>query len=160
MCETFGMTVSPDDAYLVLRGIRTLAARLDVHERGALVVAEWLSRHENVARVFCPALPGHPQHDLWRRDCSGTNGLLSIELRGLGDGQVRTFIDSLGLFGIGASWGGFESLVTPCNMVEERSMADWSGRGPVLRLHVGLEDPQDLVEDLRQAFDACACAGA
>jgi len=153
MCETFGMTVSPDDSYLVLRGIRTLAARMDVHERGALVVAQWLARHGNVAHVFCPALPGHPQHNLWRRDCRGTNGLLTIQLRDLNDDQVRIFIDSLNLFGIGASWGGFESLITPCNMVEARSLTDWSGHTHVLRLHIGLEDPNDLVSDLRQAFE-------
>ena len=155
MSETFGITVSPDDAYLVLRGIRTLSARLALHERGALLVADWLTTQDNVENVFCPALPTYPQNHLWCRDCRGTNGLLSFEFRGVDDHGARKFIDTLELFGIGASWGGFESLVTPCKMTEERTLTDWSRRGPVIRLHIGLEDPSDLIDDLRNGFSAC-----
>jgi cystathionine beta-lyase len=122
-CDAFGMTVSPDDAWLVLRGIRTLSARLQMHERHALEVAHWLEKRPEVATVFCPALPGHPGHDIWQRDCSGTNGLLSIELQpGTGNAAVERFVDALTLFGRGSSWGGYESLVAWTNMRAARSV--------------------------------------
>ena len=153
--DAFGMTVSPDDAFLVLRGTRSLAARLAMHERGALTVAQWLQTRTEVSTVFCPALPCHPGHTLWQRDCSGTNGLLSFELaRRFDHTAADRLIDSLQLFGIGASWGGYESLVTRANMKDARSVADWSGRGEVIRLHIGLEDPVDLLNDLQQGFEA------
>lgn len=155
--DAFGMTVSPDDAYLVLRGARSLAARLALHESSALQVAAWLQTRGEVATVFCPALPGHPGHALWQRDCSGTNGLLSFELQHAFDqAAAERLIDSLQLFGIGASWGGYESLVTLTDMRRARSVADWSGRGQVIRLHIGLEDPADLLRDLQQGFAALA----
>lgn len=158
--DAFGMTVSPDDAYLVLRGIRSLAARLAMHERHALRVAGYLQERPEVRTVFCPALPGHPGHDIWRRDCSGTNGLLSFELQpGFERAAAEHWIDSLALFGLGASWGGYESLVTQADLGAARSVADWSGRGVVVRLHIGLEDPQDLIADLDQAFAALGPAG-
>ena len=153
--DAFGMTVSPDDAFLVLRGTRSLAARLAQHERGALTVAQWLQTRTEVSTVFCPALPCHPGHALWQRDCSGTNGLLSFELaRRFDHAAADRLIDSLQLFGIGASWGGYESLVTRANMKDARSVADWSDRGEVIRLHIGLEDPVDLLNDLQQGFEA------
>lgn len=155
--DAFGMTVSPDDAWLVLRGIRTLAARLEMHERHALKVAQWLQARPEVARVFCPALPGDPGHALWRRDCGGTNGLLSFEFQpGTSQADANRFIDALRLFGLGASWGGYESLVTAANMARTRSVADWRGRGPVVRLHIGLEEPAELIEDLAAALDSLA----
>lgn len=105
-CDAFGMTVSPDDAWLVLRGMRTLAARLQMHEQHALTVAKWLLEQPAVRTVFCPALPSHPGHELWLRDCQGTNGLVSFELpEGTPQANVDRFIDSLRLFGLGASWG-------------------------------------------------------
>lgn len=153
--DAFGMTVSPDDAWLVMRGTRTLAARLSMHERHALAVARWLQGRGEVKTVFCPALPEHPGHAIWRRDCTGTNGLLSFELQpGTAAETVDRFIDSLQLFGLGASWGGYESLVTAAHMTRARSVTDWSQRGPVLRLHIGLEDPQDLLADLENGFSA------
>lgn len=152
-CDAFGMTVSPDDAWLVLRGLRTLSARLRMHEEHALQVARWLASHPAVRTVFCPALPSHPGHALWQRDCEGTNGLLSFELApGTAPAAVDALIDGLRLFGLGASWGGYESLVTPAHMAQARSVTDWSARGPVVRLHIGLEDPRDLIADLDQAF--------
>lgn len=155
--DAFGLTVSPDDAYLVLRGARSLAARLAMHERNALQVAPWLQARSEVATVFCPALPEHPGHALWQRDCTGTNGLLSFELKKDFDtAAAERLIDSLQLFGIGASWGGYESLVTLTDMRRARSVADWSSRGQVIRLHIGLEDPTDLVRDLMQGFAALA----
>lgn len=158
-CDAFGMAVSPDDAWLVLRGMRSLGARLQMHEQHALVVARWLQAHPDVATVFCPALPTHPGHALWQRDCHGTNGLLSLELRpGTPQAAVDRLIDGLQLFGIGASWGGYESLVTQAHMAEARSVTDWSRRGPVVRLHIGLEDPADLVADLARAMDQVGLA--
>ncbi|QNP50496.1 cystathionine beta-lyase [Diaphorobacter aerolatus] len=152
-CDAFGMTVSPDDAWLVLRGVRSLAARLKTHEQHALDVARWLETHPAVVKVYCPALPSHAGHDLWIRDCHGTNGLVSLELPvGTSQQQVDRFIDSLALFGLGASWGGYESLVTPTDMKQARSVTDWSAHGPVVRLHIGLEEPEDLKRDLAQAF--------
>lgn len=154
-CEAFGMTTSPDDAWLVLRGTRSLAARLKMHEQHALQVANWLAARKQVARVFCPALETDPGHALWKRDCAGTNGLLSIELQpGTTAAAVDRFIDGLSLFGLGASWGGYESLVTGANMQRARSVTDWSARGPVVRFHIGLEDPADLLADLERGFAA------
>ncbi|SDM74884.1 cystathionine beta-lyase [Polaromonas sp. JS666] len=153
--DAFGMTVSPDDAFLVLRGTRSMAARLAVHESGALKVAAWLQARSEVASVFCPALPSHPGHAIWQRDCKGTNGLLSFELRqGFDQAAAERLIDGLRLFGLGASWGGYESLVTLANLRNARSVTDWSGRGQIIRLHIGLEDPADLLADLQQGFAA------
>jgi cystathionine beta-lyase len=151
------MTVSPDDAYLELRGARSLAARLALHEKNALHIAHWLQARSEVQTVFCPALPTHPGHALWRRDCRGTNGLVSFELKKEFDiAAAECLVDSLALFGIGASWGGFESLVTLADMARARSVTDWSGRGPIIRLHAGLEDCADLARDLEQGFAALA----
>lgn len=154
-CDAFGMTVSPDDAYLVLRGTRTLAARLQMHEQHGLDVAHWLMARSEVASVFHPALPHHPGHHLWQRDATGSNGLLSFELHPRYDKAAAIrLIDALKLFGIGASWGGYESLVTLCNVKAARSVAKWEGRGEIIRLHIGLESPVDLIDDLRQAMAA------
>ncbi|SFU55525.1 cystathionine beta-lyase [Polaromonas sp. YR568] len=154
-CDAFGMTVSPDDAYLVLRGARSMAARLALHESHALKVAAWLQARSEVATVFCPALPEHPGHAIWQRDCTGTNGLLSFELqRTFDQAAAERLIDGLRLFGLGASWGGYESLVTLANLSNARSVTDWSGRGQIIRLHIGLEDPADLLNDLQQGFAA------
>jgi cystathionine beta-lyase len=150
--DDFGMTTSPDDAYLVLRGIRTLGARLAMHEAHALKVASWLQDHPAVAETFCPALPAHPGHAIWQRDCSGTNGLLSFALRDAGAAAAERFVDALRLFAIGASWGGYESVVSVMDMTRIRTLTDWSGRSPVIRLHVGLEDPDDLIADLELGF--------
>jgi cystathionine beta-lyase len=151
MTDTFGSTVSPDDAYLVLRGARTLAARLDVHQRQALQVAHWLQAHAQVKRVFHPALPDHPSHALWQRDFSGSNGLLTFELANNDPALLERFIDGLQLFGLGASWGGFESLVIVAN-VKDRVNPDDKALNPLLRLHIGLEDVSALIEDLQRGF--------
>ncbi|WP_420995402.1 cystathionine beta-lyase [Cupriavidus sp. 30B13] len=154
LADAFGIAVSPDDAYLVQRGMRTLGARMAQHERSALAVARWLQARSEVAEVFCPALPGDPGHALWQRDCHGTNGLLSFSLRGSAPGAAEHFVDSLALFGIGASWGGFESLAVLADMRGARSVTDWSARGQVVRLHIGLEDSGDLIADLARGFEA------
>lgn len=153
MSDTFGATVSPDDAYLVLRGARTLATRLEVHERQALEIAHWLQAQPQVKRVFHPALPDHPGHALWQRDFKGSNGLLSFELNEADDAYVERFIDALQLFGLGASWGGFESLITVADTQDRQSATDRS-LNPVLRLHIGLEDVEALIEDLERGFAA------
>ncbi len=153
MSDNFGATVSPDDAYLVLRGARTLAPRLEVHERQALEVAYWLQAQPQVKRVFHPALPDHPDHALWRRDFTGSNGLLSFELNEADAAYVERFIDAQQLFGLGASWGGFESLITVAD-TQDRHSADDRSLNPVLRLHIGLEDVAALVEDLQRGFGA------
>jgi cystathionine beta-lyase len=153
MSDTFGNTVSPDDAYLVLRGARTLAARLDVHERQAVRVALWLQQQPQVKRVFHPALPDHPGHAVWKRDFSGSNGLLTFELNDADPRHLERFIDALELFGLGASWGGFESLIIVAN-VGDRDNASDKSLNPLLRLHIGLEDVDALIEDLQRGFAA------
>ncbi len=159
MSDTFGNTVSPDDAYLILRGARTLAPRLDTHERQALEIAHWLQAQPQVKRVFHPALPEHPGHGLWQRDFKGSNGLLSFELRERDDAYLERFIDALQVFGLGASWGGFESLVTVAD-TKDRQSAEDRALNPVVRLHVGLEDVEVLVEDLRRGFAQAAASAS
>ncbi|MBD1551247.1 cystathionine beta-lyase [Pseudomonas typographi] len=148
MTDTFGHTVSPDDAWLVLRGARSLAARLAVQQRQALEVAQWLQAQPSVVRVFHPALPSHPGHALWKRDFNGSNGLLSVEFRpGF---AAERFVDALALFGIGASWGGFESLAVMVDVAERQG--GYRPAGPVVRLHIGLEATASLLADLAQGL--------
>ncbi len=147
-----GQTVSSDDAFLVLRGIRTLGLRLERHSRNALRIAKWLGDINAVARVFHPALESDPNHQLWKRDASGSNGLISIEFKPDADPhEIEQGIDGLQLFGIGSSWGGFESLVLPVDPARTRLRNDKS-IGYLLRLHIGLEDPDDLISDLDAMF--------
>ncbi|HGM9785447.1 TPA: cystathionine beta-lyase [Proteus mirabilis] len=154
--EALGQASSPDDAALVLRGMRTLAQRLTNHGKSALAIAQWLETRPEVAKVWFPELPTHPRHDLWKRDCKGSNGLLPIEFKQKYTiKQSEQFIDALTLFGIGASWGGFESLALPANVMGARTATDWrEGHGPFVRLHIGLESTDDLIADLTQAFSA------
>lgn len=149
MNTAVGNTVSPDDAYLVLRGARSLAARMAMHERHALQVAEWLQTQDQVARVRYPALPSDPGHAIWKRDFHGCNGLLSFEFKTAERQVLERFVGALQLFGIGYSWGGFESLITE---VEHHGVAN--ARGPMLRLQIGLESPDDLIADLQAGFAA------
>lgn len=150
----YGQTVSGDDAYLISRGIRTLPARMAMHAESAQRVMQWLGSRPEIVHVFNPSLPEDPGHQLWKRDCAGINGLITIELSPVYDAcQMESFIDALQLFGLGASWGGFESLVIPANMAAARSLSDWSCRGQIVRLHIGLEETEDLIADLAQALD-------
>lgn len=150
----FGQTVGADDAYLVLRGMRSLPLRMAQHAKNAMQVAEALQARPEIARVLCPALPGDPSHAIWRRDCTGANGLLTIELAApYTDADVDRLIDSLQLFGIGASWGGFESLAIPAQLTS-RALPPSTPHGAMLRLHIGLEDPEDLIGDLEKGLDA------
>ncbi len=152
--EAMGQVSSPDDVSLVLRGMRTLATRLAAHGQSAMTVARWLQERTEVKKVYFPGLEEHPRHDLFKRDCKGINGLLTIELKSqYTQEDAETFIDALELFGIGASWGGFESLVLPANVQGARSATDWSQHGQFIRLHIGLEDVNDLLTDLEQGLN-------
>jgi cystathionine beta-lyase len=148
---TLGTHVGPDDVYLTLRGIRTLGVRLERHAASGLKVAEWLHRRREVARVLYPPLAGDRSHALWKRDMKGGCGLLGLVFNGWDDAQASAFVDALALFGIGASWGGFESLAIVSHPERTRSATRWT-EGPLVRLHIGLEDPDDLIADLDQAF--------
>lgn len=149
-----GWAVSPDDAYQMLRGVRTLPTRLTRHGESAIEVATWLMTRPEVDSVLCAALPGAPGHDLWRRDCSGYNGLFSMVMKPGSAGSVDAFLDALSLFGLGYSWGGFESLAIPCDPQLKFRHESPSYAGPLIRLHVGLEDPADLIADLDRALAA------
>jgi len=148
--RVLGQTAGPDDAWLALRGLRTLDVRLKRHEENGLKVARWLTAQPQVARVLHPALPDCPGHDLWRRDFSGATGLFSFVLAGGDDAARARLIDSLELFGIGYSWGGYESLALPADPVRTATTLDLEG--PLVRLHIGLEDSDDLIADLAAAL--------
>nr|WP_310497334.1 cystathionine beta-lyase [Sandarakinorhabdus sp.] len=143
-----GHSVSPDDAALALRGLRTLAVRLDRQEASALTIARWLEGQDAVERVLHPALPSHPGHALWRRDFTGASGLFGFVLKRGSRQQLGALIDDLAHFGIGFSWGGFESLALPVKMDGCRSVTTLDYTGPIVRLSIGLEDPADLIADL------------
>lgn len=147
----FGQMSSPDDCWLALRGLRTLAVRLRQHQESATALAHWLAEQPDVTEVRYPALTGSVGHELWRRDFSGASGLLSFALRGDRARRDR-FVDSLRLFGIGYSWGGFESLALPVDPQVFRSATAWEGHEPLIRLHIGLENVDDLRADLERAF--------
>lgn len=152
----FGQMSSPDDCWLALRGLRTLGVRLRQHQDSALPIAQWLANRPEVGEVRYPALPGSPGHALWRRDFTGASGLFSFTLKGGNDAMRTRFIDSLRHFGIGYSWGGFESLALPVDPRSIRTATCWANPDPLIRLHIGLEDRADLIADLEQAFAACA----
>ena len=143
-----GQTASPDDAWLGARGLRTMAVRLDQHGRAALRIAQWLTSRPEVARVLHPALPDCPGHAIFARDFKGASGLFSFVLNGGSDAARSALIDGLEHFGIGYSWGGFESLAIPVDPQRHRSATTWEAEGPLVRLQIGLEDPEDLIADL------------
>jgi cystathionine beta-lyase len=149
-----GASVSPDDAFQALRGLRTLELRLKRHGESGLQVARWLAEQPQVARVMHPALPGDPGHALWRRDFTGAAGLFGAVLKPAPKAEVHALFDRLTLFGLGFSWGGYESLAIPCDPQIKRTASPWREKGPLIRLNIGLEDPADLIEDLRQALAA------
>lgn len=151
----FGQVSGPDDCWLALRGLRTLGVRLRQHESSALEIAQWLDARPEVGRVLHPALPSCPGHEQWRRDFGGSSGLFSFTLRGADDAMRVRFIDGLRHFGIGYSWGGFESLALPVDPQGIRTATSWSEADPLIRLHIGLENPADLIADLEQALAAC-----
>ncbi len=144
-----GQRASPDDCFLTLRGLRTMGVRLARHQSSAIKIATWLQAQPQVNRVLYPALPSDPGHALWQRDFTGAAGLFSIELNPCSNNAVAAMIDGLQYFGLGYSWGGFESLVVPAYL--HRSIKPWQG-GPLVRLQIGLEDADDLIDDLRSGL--------
>jgi cystathionine beta-lyase len=163
--QQLGHVVSPDDAALALRGMRTMGVRLERETASALRIARWLEDRPQIAKVLCPMLPGSPGHEIWMRDFGGGCGLLSFVLKG-GDAAARArLLDALELFGIGYSWGGFESLALPIDPAADRSVIPWplpgmdAGDRFAVRLSIGLEDAGDLIADLERGLAAWASGG-
>lgn len=144
----FGQTASPDDAYTTLRSVRTLATRLKAHEAAGMALAQWLSARDEVERVLHPGLPGHPGHGFFKRDYLGASGLFGIILKPHPRERMIDMVNGMRLFGIGASWGGYESLMIPSYPERYRTATAWDSPGQVLRIHAGLEDLEDLLADL------------
>ena len=149
-----GVCAGPDDVFLALRGLRTLAVRLAQHHRSALEMARWLATRPEVVRVLHPALESDPGHTIWKRDFTGASGLFSIVLKPAPQKAVDALLDAVTLFGMGFSWGGFESLVIPFDCTPYRSATKWAPGGPTLRFHIGLENVEDLKSDLERGFEA------
>jgi cysteine-S-conjugate beta-lyase len=143
---------SPDAPLVALRGLRTLAARLERHQRSGLEIARWLATRPEVRQVFHPALPGAPDHELWRRDFLGASGLFGFIIQPCSKTQLAAMLDHLELFGMGYSWGGYESLLLPTHPEALRTATPWKAEGVPMRIHVGLEEPADLIADLEAGF--------
>jgi len=156
--RTLGICAGPDDVFLALRGLRTLGVRLKQHQASGLEIARWLAAREEVSRVLHPALPSDPGHAIWQRDFTGASGLFSLILKPVSQKAIDAFLDHLRLFGLGFSWGGFESLVITFDCKTYRTATTWAPEGPALRLHIGLEATHDLKADLDRAFAAMRAA--
>ncbi|MDP3896469.1 MAG: cystathionine beta-lyase [Mesorhizobium sp.] len=154
---TLGCCAGPDDVYQVLRGLRTMGVRLDHHQKSALAIARWLEGEAGVARVLHPALESFPGHAIWKRDFSGSSGIFSIVLAGGGERQAHAFLDALKIFGLGYSWGGYESLAVQV-FLGDRVIAKGPYEGPVIRLQIGLEDIDDLKADISTGLSAARAA--
>jgi len=155
-----GICAGTEEMYLGLRGIRTMGVRLERHWQSGVEIARWLEQRPEVARVIHPALPSHPQHELWKRDFLGAAGLFSIVLKPCPKEAVAAMLEGLELFGMGASWGGYESLVLPFNAATARSATSWQPQGPTVRFHIGLEDLDDLKADLEAGFARLVASAA
>ncbi|HET6618562.1 MAG TPA: cystathionine beta-lyase [Dongiaceae bacterium] len=149
---TLGHAVSADDCYQALRGLRTLHARLMQHQETALTLARWLAARPEVEQVLQPALPGTPGHELWKRDVGASSGLFGVVLKPCAPERVDAMLDGMRLFGMGYSWGGYESLMVPAGLATSRSAKPWHAVGRTLRIHAGLEDPIDLIADLENGL--------
>ncbi len=152
--QAIGACPAPDDSYQILRGLRTMGVRLARHQQSMLEIASWAERQPGIARVLCPALPSFPGHAIWKRDFGGASGLFSIVLAG-GQEKANAFLDALEIFGIGGSWGGYESLALQANLAT-RTIATAPSEGPVVRLQIGLEDVEDIKDDIRRGLEAAA----
>jgi len=148
----YGYCSNGDDCYLALRGFRTIGVRMKQQMHNALQVAQWLQQHRLVKRVLYPALESDPGHQLWKRDFQGAASLFSFVLHPVSKPQLAAFVNTLELFGIGSSWGGYESLITVPQISGLRTATTWPNDGPVIRLHIGLEDPEDLIADLERGL--------
>lgn len=148
-----GHMVSPDDAFLTSRGLRTLGVRMKAHQENALVVAAWLKNHPMVDKVLHPAFEDCPGHEIWARDFNGSSGLFAIVLKKGAYPDTATMVDDMKLFKMGFSWGGYESLILPSDPSNFRTARKWQAPGPLLRLHIGLEDPDDLIADLEAGLE-------
>ncbi|HQR10641.1 MAG TPA: cystathionine beta-lyase [Casimicrobiaceae bacterium] len=147
-----GVTASTDDCFLGLRGLRTLAVRLARHQASGIRIAEWLRGRPEVKEVIHPALPGARGHELWKRDFTGATSLFGIVLNPVAKERIDAMLDGFRLFGMGWSWGGYESLVIPIYPERVRTVSQWDAGGPGLRLYIGLEEPDDLIADLTEGF--------
>ncbi len=152
----FGQGGAPDDCYLALRGLRSLKVRLERHQQTGLALAEWLSRRPEVERVLHPALPSCPGHEIWKRDFTGASGLFSVALKPYSKEALAAMLDNMELFAMGYSWGGYESLIMPHDPATTRTATRWEAAGPTLRIHAGLEDPDDLIADLKAGLGRLA----
>jgi cystathionine beta-lyase len=150
--DLMAIPAGPEDVFLALRGLRSMDLRLREAERQALMLARWLAERPEVLRVIHPALPDHPGHALWKRDFTGSSGLFSIVLKPASEAAVAAFLDSLELFGLGYSWGGYESLAVPFDCTTYRTATRFASGGPTVRFSVGLEDMEDLKADLDRGF--------
>jgi len=149
----YGLCCGPDDIYLTLRGLRTIAVRMQRHHENGLRLAGWLQARPEVLQVMHPGLPGDPGHDLWRRDFTGASGLFGFVLESGEQAKIAALLDGLKLYGMGSSWGGYESLMIPAWPEKNRTATQWSPAGQTLRVHVGLEDIDDLIADLEAGFE-------
>ena len=149
-----GICAGPDDVFLAIRGLRSLSVRLAQHYKSGIDMALWLAARPEVSKVLHPALESDPGHLIWKRDFTGASGLFSIVLKPAPQEAVDAFLNSLKLFGMGYSWGGFESLAVPFDCTGYRTATKWEPGGPAVRLHIGLENVEDLKADLARGFDA------
>jgi len=148
-----GYSVAPDDCYLALRGLRTASVRMKQHDRQGVTLASWLKTRPEVERVLHPAMPEHPGHQFWKRDFAGASGLFGVVLKPCPRPAFEAMLDGMELFGMGYSWGGFESLVIPSHPEQLRTAKPWHSAGPTIRIHAGLEDVDDLIDDLARGFE-------
>lgn len=156
MHKLLGLGVAAEECALVLRGMRTMALRMSRQDLSARRVANWLETRPEVSRVIHPALPSHPQHAVWARDFTGAGGLFSVVMHDVPKARLHAMLEACELFSMGFSWGGFESLILPCDPQIRRTAVPWQAEGPLVRLSIGLEEPDDLIADLSQAFERLA----
>lgn len=150
---SFGMSVGPNDVYLALRGLRTISVRMDRHHESGIKIAQWMQTRPEISRVMHPALPEDPGHKIWKRDFTGASGLFGFVLKETNQTKLAAMMDNLELHGMGSSWGGYESLLIPSSPENSRTASTWNEEGQCMRIHVGLEDVDDLIADLEAGLE-------